>query len=661
MRRLPRTCAALLWFAAATAAASSPPGGSFDRLSLEELLDLRTSVATKTERPLREVPGIVTVITRDEILASGARALVDVLLLVPGFPFAVDMQNAVAPGVRGVWGQEGKVLLLLDGQQINDPFYDGLALGNHFPVDQLERVEIIRGPGSAVHGRYAQLAVVSLVTREAGAGTLLHLQGTYGQMAGGLGRRTLSAQAGGALLDGELRLTASAYLGEGRRSDRTYRDFRGVEFPMSDGSSLNPRMLNLSLAYRDLTLRFIYDGYRVGMRDGLGEVLPPVAGSWEALLGEARYGWTLGAVRVEPRLRFRRQSPWRVTESSSPIFYDKTEEHYEAGVTASWKPTEDLDLLAGVETSWDHGRLNQPPDHLMRLFPGGRMAVDYQSAATHAQVLYDGEPVHLALGARWEWFSGSGAAFVPRVALTKVLGGAHLKLLYAQAFRPAGFENLVSGAIRPERTEVLEGELGYQLGEHLFAALNLFDIKLKDPIVYFADPATGAEGYRNFAQTGSRGMELDARLKLGPSFINATWSFYTAAGRNLVDSYSVPGSTALAQAFPAHKVTVRGSFHVGRHFVLGPAVVWTSDRHAYLRADASGNPEIGNAGGLFIVNLHALWRNLGAVGLDVGAGVYNLLDSRNEFLPAYPGHAPLPGGSREVVLRVTYELGREER
>ncbi len=139
--------------------------GDFEELNLDRLLGLEVSVASLRATTLRESPGIVTVITRDEILYSGARDLVDVLMMVPGFFFAVDVQGVVGIGIRGQWAHEGKLLLIVDDQEMNELGYQTLAFGHHYPVEAIERIEIIRGPGSAIYGGNAELGVIKVTTR----------------------------------------------------------------------------------------------------------------------------------------------------------------------------------------------------------------------------------------------------------------------------------------------------------------------------------------------------------------------------------------------------------------------------------------------------------------------------------------------------------------
>src|SRR6476646_1574189 len=161
-------------------------------VSLDDLLKTDVDVATKVPQTFRETPGVITVLTREEIMDSGARDLEDVLLLVPGFSLGLDVEGITDVGVRGNWGHEGKVLLLIDGQQMNETLYSTNQLGNHYPVDQIERIEIIRGPGSAIYGGYAELAVINVVTRGADELKGGAVYGEGGFMSGATGHANIS-------------------------------------------------------------------------------------------------------------------------------------------------------------------------------------------------------------------------------------------------------------------------------------------------------------------------------------------------------------------------------------------------------------------------------------------------------------------------------------
>lgn len=141
-------------------------------LSLEILGQLKIQTvygASKHEQNLSEAPASVSIVTRKDIKQFGHRTLADVLNSVRGFYVTYDRTYNFI-GVRGVnrpGDYGGRTLLTVDGHRINDPIYDSAGSGTDFilDVDNIERVEVIRGPGSSLYGNNAFLAVINIVTR----------------------------------------------------------------------------------------------------------------------------------------------------------------------------------------------------------------------------------------------------------------------------------------------------------------------------------------------------------------------------------------------------------------------------------------------------------------------------------------------------------------
>jgi outer membrane receptor for ferrienterochelin and colicin len=642
-------------------------GRDLSELSLDELLNTPVKVVTRSSISALEAPGIITVVTRDEIIASGARDLIDVLLQVPGLHFGMDNQNFVSLGVRGVWAQEGKILLLVDGQEFNEPYYSNLEFGNHFPVDQIQRIEIIRGPGSVIYGGYAELGVINVITRGADDFEGFYVQATYGQMANTYGRRNLSAQYAQKFLNDDLKLSVSVFAGQGHRSDRIYRDFAGNKFDMSHSSELNPSWLNIGFEYRKLQLRFIYDGHRLGMEDGMDSIVPHVMGANAGYFAEARYTISPDEKwEITPRVQFRRSYPWWVTDPESPLFFDYTGDRYSAGVSTWYRPALPVQFNVGLEWYRDIGKLNDTRMiGLQQPLQDGKMKVEYDNIAGYMQVLYNGKPANLSVGARFENHSEYGSSFVPRASVTRVFGPVHIKLLYAKAFRSPSFLNISLGNnIKSENATVVESEIGYQFNENFYAAVNFFDQVIKRPIVYFS--GGGDEGYQNFEKTGSSGFEVETRFKYKGGYLNLSYSFYAPNNHNRVDLYDVEGHSNVLRAFPAHKITLNGNFSLSKHFSLSPSVVYTSNLYGnvtgHTELDEDGNDvtvgELGNAGKIVLVNLYATYRDFWQKGLDIGFGVFNIFDHKADYIQPYnSAHAPFPGPSREFVFRLTYNFG----
>src|SRR4030042_5248923 len=151
----------------------SPTSPDLTQLGIEELMEIEVATvygASKYEQKVTEAPSSVTVITAEEIRKYGYRTLADILRSVRGFYVTYD-RNYNYLGSRG-FSRPGdyntRFLLLVDGHRINDNVYDGAYFGTEFiiDVDLIERVEIIRGPGSSLYGTNAFFGVINIITKQ---------------------------------------------------------------------------------------------------------------------------------------------------------------------------------------------------------------------------------------------------------------------------------------------------------------------------------------------------------------------------------------------------------------------------------------------------------------------------------------------------------------
>ncbi|RMG11470.1 MAG: TonB-dependent receptor [Deltaproteobacteria bacterium] len=151
-------------------ARAAPPAAPAEDNELLEELALFTqedpvTLATLDSQSVTRAPAIVSVISDEEMRAMGARTLVEVLKTIPGLEVSRDVQGFWRLAVRGI-RSDAEVLLLYDGHRLGN-LYDARQL-YELPVEHLERVEVIRGPGSALYGTGAFLAVVNLVPSSRG-------------------------------------------------------------------------------------------------------------------------------------------------------------------------------------------------------------------------------------------------------------------------------------------------------------------------------------------------------------------------------------------------------------------------------------------------------------------------------------------------------------
>lgn len=646
-------------FVAGLAAAPSTARGERDlsRLSLEELLDIQVAVVTRSDRPLRETPGVVTVVTRDEIAAWGARDLVDVLRQVPGFVFALDLQGVHAIGFRGMTGEGGQILILVDGIELNETMY-GTPL-TYMPVAMIEKIEISRGPGSVVYGGYAELAVINIITRAAAGTDGVVVGSRYGQMEDALGYRDVYA-AGRTLVPvgGGVRIGVAASIGEGRRSDAEYRDFFGSAYPLPN--RIDPSMIDVGLAWRELDLRLIGHWFDTTSRDAGARSEPAaVPTDFHGAFAALSYAWHVAPrITVTPRLAYKRQRPWKVTDLAASTYYQKTSERYLASTHVDWEPSERVAILGGAEVFVSRARLDDRTNvgvgFQEPLAEGDRD--QFTTASGFGQAIVRHRWATLSLGLRLEWNDRFGAVILPRLGLTRVFGRAHLKLLASQAFRAPGHEPYsLNLDLRPERTTAFEIEGGYQLGDHAHLGLNVFDVTIRDPFVYDFDEAAGRERYVNFPKTGSRGVEAVMRIQHTRARGELAAAFFDTGGRNQVDLYAVPGRDDVTSGFPAYTVSAHGRVGIADHLVLGPSAIYIGPVWGPMGLDGAGDVVFGVEDPALLLGVFATRSDLAVRGLDIGLGVHDLLDRGVQFVErSNIAHAPLPGPTREYALHVEY-------
>jgi len=141
---------------------------NLDDMTLDQIMNMEITTASKTAMSAEDAPGIITVVSKQEIENSGARTLSDVLNRVPGFTSGTSIQNGNHTNfyVRGSFSLNSEdILILKDGRRLNDGLSGGaMAFSPDFAINNIKQIEIIRGPGSALYGANAFVGVINIIT-----------------------------------------------------------------------------------------------------------------------------------------------------------------------------------------------------------------------------------------------------------------------------------------------------------------------------------------------------------------------------------------------------------------------------------------------------------------------------------------------------------------
>ncbi|MBT9096240.1 TonB-dependent receptor [Methylovulum psychrotolerans] len=268
-------------------------------LSPAELANIPVSIATGTPKPIFQSAAITSVITADQIKAMGATELHEVMETVPG------VHATLKPGdydysysIRGISNSNNsEVLILLNGTRITTPFGGSLMTTTELPLAAIQRVEVIRGPGSALYGADAFAGVINIITKKAD-----DINGTkVGVRAGNWDSQNAWAQHGGEWGGWKVATSLQYQHSQGDNGRIIHQDVQttldnafGTHASLAPGAlsthneTLNAH-LNLERKHWDIgfwTFNSINDGVRGGNASALD---PNGLANGEQYLGDVRY------------------------------------------------------------------------------------------------------------------------------------------------------------------------------------------------------------------------------------------------------------------------------------------------------------------------------------------------------------------------------------
>jgi iron complex outermembrane receptor protein len=152
--------------ACATAAQDDSSTGALKRLSIEELMDIEVTSVSRTAESLGSAAAAVSVLTNQDIHRSGATTIPEVLRGVPGLHVARRNSNSWAVSSRAFSSiNSEKLLVLSDTRSIYTPLFSGVQWDvQDYLLQDIERIEVIRGPGASLWGSNAVNGVINITT-----------------------------------------------------------------------------------------------------------------------------------------------------------------------------------------------------------------------------------------------------------------------------------------------------------------------------------------------------------------------------------------------------------------------------------------------------------------------------------------------------------------
>lgn len=517
------------------------------------------SIATGGQQQLSRAPAVATVITAEDIAKMGALNLDQVLESVPGFHVTLSsVRLTPVYSIRGIQSDIGPhVLMLINGVPMTQMWQGDRGALATLPITDIARVEIIRGPGSAVYGADAFAGVINVITKSANdidGSSVSATIGSFGSKAASI----LHGKTYGDI-DVAFSLQYSGTDGDdGRIIDQDGQSFWDNVFITS--ASLAPGSLDTQGKRLDTRLELRGDKWALrawnwrqkdlGVGPGLAQALDPTGNAEvDNWLVDARYHDTDIAPDFDLETRI---SYMDINNSSEQTLFPSDavlpvgmgtflftdgmignpeiyEQHYRFDSALLWTGLENhrwrlaagafyVDLKGketknfgpGVVT----GTLTDVSGTSFSFAPDKDRTVYYLSAQDEWSVASDWD---LTAGIRYDHYSDFGNTFNPRAALVwHPSYNLSTKLLYGQAFRAPSFQELYAQnnpiklgneELDPESIQTLELALDYQHSFTQRYTASIFAYDIEDQIVYV--PGVSAPQAQNVGRQSGRGLEME--------------------------------------------------------------------------------------------------------------------------------------------------------
>jgi outer membrane receptor for ferrienterochelin and colicin len=608
----------------------------------------KVAVASLFQSGIYEAPGVITVITDEDIKNGGYRDIMEILNQIPGFSLAADVQNGISFGVRGNWAEEAKLLFMLDGMPLNELSYGTYLIAQRVPLINIKRIEVIRGSGSSKYGGTAALGVINIITKGGQELSGHRLIGNAGYSDLRTSRASLQYNYGG-LLPNDVEITTMGAINLGNLSNcqLTLPDSSNIN--LADSSKINSSQLYLTIGYKGYKFKQYYEDY------SFQASYEPIYSLNRTTITEAEKLFVFKKIDLNLSINYKDQIPWN-TLYGDPSKYDAQNllaRRTLGGFSFKSKLNKPYQFLAGLNGYQDQFRHQRATF----LLASGKRNQQFSGISAYTEGLLTTKYAVFNLGARFEQYAYFKPNFAPRLSITRRFKNWNYKLIYNQAYKIPALQNInldIEKSMQPEKINEFQAQLGFDNSVFKLTA-TYFNTRIKDLIVYGYNLTTLTESYINSGELNNHGIELEGALQFKRLRISGNYSYHQLLSSSVPEVMrDTLNPKAGFLAMPDHKVVANFKFLINTNMSLNCSYVFESKKEGVVRVNATSDeydkilfPATHNLGVVF--NLNKFLIN----NAEYSLGLYNLLGTDLYYLYPYnSGYQPLAGMNRELLLTI---------
>jgi outer membrane receptor protein involved in Fe transport len=628
-------------------------------MPLDDLMEVEVDTvyaASKYTQKVTKAPSLVTIITADEIRKYGYRTLLDILQSVPGFYETYD-RNYGYVGVRG-FGRPGdynsRILVLIDGHRLNENVYDSFGAGTTFPldVDLIKKIEIVRGPGSALYGSNALFAVINVITKNGQDYRGLELSGELGSLDTERSRATY-----GNVFDNGLNLLISGTYYDRDGETLYYREF-------DDPSTNNGRVRNDDDGFKSFFVKTSISDFTLTAAHVRREKGIPTA-PWGTVFGDRGtrtwdYSDLIGLTYQHDfpdDLSIHAQLSYNRYDYHGDYVYDDGAGPYinkDSSIGDWWvselqltkKLSERHKLISGVEAQYNVRQDQKNWDTEVYL-DKGESSKNWGLYVQDEFRLWDN--LTLFAGLRRDYYDSIGETINPRAGLVyNPCEDTAIKLLFGRAFRaPSVYElyyedgstTKANPSLKPETIKTYEAVLEKNFNKNLRGSISGYYYKMQDLI----DQTTDADGwiyFDNLNEVTATGIE---------TALDAKWDNGVRGRVAYSHVQTLDKTTRLPLAnSPEHMI----NFNLILPLIKDTLFAGIEAKYTSKRRTLAGR----HTDDAVLTNLTLTYDNV-VKRLELQVGIFNLFDEKYGY-PGFAEHAQdiIDQDGRTIGLKLTYRF-----
>lgn len=618
--------------------------------------------AAKKEQPVYEAPSVITIITGEDIKRMGAKNLMDVLQTVPGFNIIQDT-NELLTVIHGFYASTNqKFLLLKDGNRLNDYMFNTTEFDYSLSLANVKRIEIVRGPGSALYGSAAMCGVVNVITKDGSDinGSRVNIgAGNYGQLTADIIYGKDTGEDSNTMLYGSFYSSKGEKVNQPKTKDISASPIDGWQYVdkypycYDIGLKLNEGNFTLSANFR----RSEYSPPRANNgglynRDNSAKDIQQVFIMGDLNLMYKKPVSEDAVLKINHFLNYEYYDCWQLfaPERDYPPYgklwwIDFTS----VGIGGDYSFSRPLlkgDILTGLKIEkWgvlnsslihnvnDPDVLAESAEPLLSRDEGEYYIAGYVHVC---QKLH--RKVRLNLGASYDYYELAEESFNPRVSLvTNPAGEFYWKLLYAKAFMdPTYFYRYITPSaygyyggedLKPEKMTTFQTSLSNKFGKRVYIKLHVFYNNLEDLITQIKVTET----YENVGEQTMWGIEPELKLNLNKKIdIFANYTFQEPVEDKTKDSLM---KDRTINDIPAHTANSGINYMPVNALNLNFLMNW----HGKIESPGNLDPEY-EISPTAIFNFNIIWKPVMMKNTEVSVKVNNIFDKENYM----GGNPPIP-------------------